>query len=94
MPAVLPQPDQGVPADSRLPGLRGLAKLADLRPTIVTDSREQAPLVFTRLASVTSTLYAGDYSVRGLEASFAVEEEIDRRFGQLLHGRQPRAIRT
>jgi hypothetical protein len=28
MPAVLPQPDTGVPADSTLPGLRVLAKLA------------------------------------------------------------------
>ena len=42
MPAVLPQPDQGVPADSTLPGLRGLARLADLRPTIVVDLRLQS----------------------------------------------------
>jgi hypothetical protein len=38
MPAVLPVPDTNVPADSTLPGLRGLAKLADLRPVIVAMS--------------------------------------------------------
>jgi DNA excision repair protein ERCC-4 len=75
MPAVLPAPDTGVPVDATLPGLRGLAKLADLRPVIVQDSREQTPLVFTRLQSVTGTLYAGDYSIRGLESSFAVERK-------------------
>ena len=75
MPENVPQPDTGVSADVTLPGLRGLRDLADLRPTIVKDSREQTPLIFTRLASVTGTLYAGDYSVRGLEASFAVERK-------------------
>ena len=49
MPAAVPQPDTGVSADSTLPGLRGLRDLADLRPVIKIDSREQAPLVFTRL---------------------------------------------
>src|SRR5262249_39085983 len=58
-----------------LPALRGLAKLADLRPVIVVDSREQEPLTFTRLQSVCRTLYSGDYSVRGLEDSFAVERK-------------------
>src|SRR6516225_4829358 len=58
-----------------LPALRGLAKLADLRPVIVVDSREQEPLTFTRLQSVRGTLYSGDYSVRGLEDKFAVERK-------------------
>ena len=75
MPEIVPQPDTGVPADSTLPGLRGLRDLADLRPVIVVDSREQAPLVFTRLQAVPGTLYAGDYSVRGLEASVAIERK-------------------
>jgi DNA excision repair protein ERCC-4 len=75
MPEVVPLPHTSAPADSTLPGLRGLAKLADCRPTIVVDQREQAPLVFTRLASVPGTLYAGDYSVAGLEASFSVERK-------------------
>ena len=39
-----------------LPALKGLGDLADARPTIIVDSREQAPLVFTRLPSVTGTL--------------------------------------
>src|SRR6516165_8185838 len=58
-----------------LPALRGLAKLADLLPIIVIDNREQEPLTFTRLKSVRDTLYSGDYSLRGLENSFAVERK-------------------
>ena len=69
------EPPAGVPADSTLPGLRGLAKLSDLRPTIVVDQREQAPLVFTRLASVPGTLAAGDYSVAGLEHLISIERK-------------------
>ena len=76
MPAALPVPDvQDLGADTTLPGLRGLRDLADLRPTIVVDQREQAPLIFARLASVSGTLYAGDYSIAGLESSFAVERK-------------------
>lgn len=74
LPAV-PIADTGVSADTTLPGLRGLKSLADLRPKIVVDSREQNPLVFTRLASIPGTLYAGDYSIAGLQASFAVERK-------------------
>jgi hypothetical protein len=55
--------------------LRGLAGLADLRPVVVIDSREQAPLVFARLQSVAGTLYSGDYSVLGLEDVLAVERK-------------------
>ena len=61
--------------EKKLPGLHGLCDLADLRPVIVVDSREQTPLVFTRLQAIPGTLYAGDYSVCGLEASFAVERK-------------------
>lgn len=39
------------------------------------DTREQCPLVFTRLPSVRGTLYSGDYSVAGMEALFAVERK-------------------
>jgi DNA excision repair protein ERCC-4 len=70
-----PQIDTGVSSDSTLPGLRGLVKLADLRPKIVYDRREQNPLVFTRLEAVPGTLYSGDYSIAGLEASFAIERK-------------------
>jgi ERCC4-type nuclease len=61
--------------DTTLPGLRSLARLADLRPVIAIDSREQEPLKFTRLKSVLGTLYSGDYSIRGLEDQFAVERK-------------------
>ena len=58
-----------------LPGLRGLAKLADLRPVITVDTREQTPLKFTRLQAVTWSLFTGDYSIKGLEDQFAVERK-------------------
>jgi ERCC4-type nuclease len=47
----------------------------DFRPNIVIDSREQAPLTFTRLPSTTGTLQTGDYSVVGAEELFAVERK-------------------
>jgi ERCC4-type nuclease len=58
-----------------LPGLRGLDRLADYRPIIAVDSREQTPLRFERLKSVVCALFSGDYSVRGLEELFAVERK-------------------
>jgi ERCC4-type nuclease len=68
--------EKGSPSpDGTVTALRGLAKPADLRPVIVVDSREQEPLTFTRLQSVRGTLYSGDYSILGLEASFAVERK-------------------
>jgi ERCC4-type nuclease len=51
------------------------AKLADLRPVIAVDTREQAPLKFTRLEAVERALFSGDYSILGLEDSFAVERK-------------------
>jgi DNA excision repair protein ERCC-4 len=70
-----PIADVGVAAEAKLPGLRGLHDLADLRPTIIIDSREQTPLHFERLRSVTGNLYAGDYSIAGCESSFSVERK-------------------
>jgi ERCC4-type nuclease len=61
--------------DGTLPALRGLAKLADLRPVIAIDSREQTPLKFTRLEAIERALFTGDYSICGLEESFAVERK-------------------
>ncbi len=58
-----------------LPALRSLGELANVRPTIIVDSREQDPLIFHRLASVRGTLTSGDYSVLGLEDLFAVERK-------------------
>lgn len=58
-----------------LQALKGLGDLAALRPVIITDTREQAPLPFARLASVRDTLTSGDYSFRGGEELFAVERK-------------------
>ena len=58
-----------------LPALKGLGDLAGLRPVIVTDTREQLPLPFKRLASVRATLTSGDYSFYGGEEVFAVERK-------------------
>jgi len=44
-------------------------------PMIVVDTREQTPLVFTRLLSVAGTLQSGDYSFTGAEETFAVERK-------------------
>jgi len=57
------------------PALRSLGKLADLRPIVVIDTREQTPLVFTNLPSVPGTLTSGDYAPRGLEHLCAIERK-------------------
>jgi DNA excision repair protein ERCC-4 len=75
MPTAVPQSDQGVSPDATLPGLRGLRDLADMRPVVVIDQREQAPLVFTRLQAVPGTLAVGDYSVAGLEHLISIERK-------------------
>ena len=58
-----------------LPALRTLGNLADVRPVIVTDTREQTPLPFARLTTERATLTTGDYSFRGAEELFAVERK-------------------
>src|SRR6202011_70570 len=52
-----------------------LGELADHAPTIVIDTREQQPLVFSRLQSVRGTLTAGDYSIQGLQELFSIERK-------------------
>ena len=59
----------------KLPALKGLGKLADLRPVIVADSREQTPLPISRLQVVRAGLQSGDYSFQGAEHLFAVERK-------------------
>lgn len=54
---------------------RTLCGKVDIQPTIIVDSREQNPLVFSRLQSVRGTLQTGDYSVVGLEELFAIERK-------------------
>jgi ERCC4-type nuclease len=58
-----------------LPALKGLGRLADLRPVLVTDSREVTPFIFTRLPSVVDGLQTGDYSIKGAEDLFMVERK-------------------
>ncbi len=59
-----------------------------IEPTIVTDSREQRPLTFTRFRSERGTLTSGDYSMRGFESVFAVERKsVDDLVGSLTAGR-------
>ncbi len=58
-----------------MPALKMLGKLSDLRPVIAVDSREQEPLVFTRLESVVATLQSADYSFLGAEEHFAVSRK-------------------
>lgn len=58
-----------------LPALRHMGDLADRRPVIVCDTREQAPLPITRLPVIRAGLYSGDYSIDGLETVFAVERK-------------------
>jgi DNA excision repair protein ERCC-4 len=62
-------------SDLKLPALKSLGQLADHEPVIVYDSREQTPLLFTRLQSVRGTLQSGDYSIIGLENLFSVERK-------------------
>ena len=58
-----------------LPALKSLGDLSKAKPVIVIDTREQTPLTFTRLQSVSGTLQSGDYSFLGGEESFAVERK-------------------
>ena len=64
----------GQPFDA-LPALKRLGELREAKPVIVVDSREQTPLLFTRLASERGTLQTGDYSFRGGEELFAIERK-------------------
>ncbi|HEV3065746.1 MAG TPA: ERCC4 domain-containing protein [Chthoniobacterales bacterium] len=59
----------------KLPALKSIGDLAGAEPTIVVDTREQDPLPFSRLKTQPGTLITGDYSVAGLETSFAVERK-------------------
>jgi len=62
-----------------LPTLKPLkTKIPDLTgklPRVIVDTREQTPLVFTRLASESGTLTTGDYSFSGGETFMCVERK-------------------
>ena len=58
-------------------------------PILLIDTREQAPLSFTTFPSEVSTLPTGDYSVRGLEDTIAVERKsVSDLIGSLTSGRE------
>lgn len=71
-PATSPIMRYGLPEN---PALKSLGKLGECGPIIVTDTREQDALIFTRLPSVRDGLMSGDYSLRGAEEQFAVERK-------------------
>ena len=64
----MPLPDLPMPSTKAMKGGRRL-------PTVVIDSREQAPLPITRLTHVRAGLATGDYSVLGLEDTVAIERK-------------------
>ena len=57
------------------PARKRLSLLAELRPVVVVDTREQTPLVFSRLDSKVATLTTGDYSFVGGEEHLAIERK-------------------
>ena len=58
-----------------LPALKKLGHLADVRPVVVIDTREQEPLPISRLAVVRTGLQTADYSFQGGEHLFGVERK-------------------
>jgi DNA excision repair protein ERCC-4 len=58
-----------------LPALKGLGRLADLRPTVICDTREQLALPISRLPVIRAGLQTGDYSFVGGEHLFSVERK-------------------
>lgn len=62
---------EGVTSD--LPTPKG--DLADLRPVVATDSREQQPLCFTRLESCVVTLPTADYGLYQVPSAAAIERK-------------------
>ena len=46
-----------------------------VKPTILIDTREQSPLVFTHCPAEVATLATGDYSIQGFEDEFAIERK-------------------
>ncbi len=58
-----------------LPALKSLGKLSDLRPCLITDTREQDPFIFLHLPNIVRGLTTGDYSMCGCEDTFCVERK-------------------
>ena len=64
-----PSPQSNIPSVSPVTG--GGYPL----PVLVTDTREQRPLVFEHLDSIPETLQTGDYSIKGFIDCFSVERK-------------------
>lgn len=62
-------------------------------PRLVIDTREQRPLDFRRLSTVSGTLQTGDYSIAGCEAEFAVERKSWQDLLQSITTERPRFMR-
>lgn len=54
---------------------RSPVRLCDIEPVVLVDTREQAPLRFTRLRSERATLATGDYSFAGGENQLCIERK-------------------
>jgi DNA excision repair protein ERCC-4 len=50
-------------------------KTKNLEITIITDTREQTPLMFATIPSERGTLATGDYSLKGFETVFSIERK-------------------
>src|SRR5258708_40041853 len=61
--------------NQRLRVPRSLGEQINAEPTIIIDTREQEPLPFSRLKTVSGSLLTGDYSISGLESLFSVERK-------------------
>ena len=58
-------------------------------PTILIDTREQSPLVFTHCPADVATLATGDYSIQGFEDEFTIERKsLDDLAGSCTHDRE------
>jgi DNA excision repair protein ERCC-4 len=80
--SLLDTQDQGAASDKSmistlpsLPALKHMGELADRRPVVVVDTREQDPLPIRRLPVIRGGLYSGDYSIAAMETMFAVERK-------------------
>ncbi|NCC53098.1 MAG: hypothetical protein EOM20_18055 [Spartobacteria bacterium] len=60
----------------------------NITPILIIDTREQNPLNFVHYKAIRATLYAGDYSIQGLETMFSIERKsIDDLCGSLTSDR-------
>jgi hypothetical protein len=83
-----------VSADLQLPALASLGGLKDAKPVIIVDTREQNPLVFSRLETRPGILYSGDYSIAGFGEQLCDRKKVSPRSRGVLHGRESATVRA